>query len=299
MASGDADELQWLDAGGGYALALDDGRLVSRNAKGKKLNSVPAAIRDSEVAVQLRALRDWLVSHDASCAATVESWMLRSLPVPLSALAPLWPDPSWRRALLDTVVAPVSAGDEALDWEGAGLLRDVDGRGAGVVTLDGETKRLDVAQLAVPHPVLFDDLSEWRDFATDLGVSQGVPQLYRETFAKPDDIDRNAGQVGDFAHGQFEQLRHALGRCRTIGVTVSGGYAVCKVWESGELTEARYWIGADDPDSPAWTGDIVWIASDSRPIQLVDVGPVAWSEGIRMASLVYAGRKVEEEDDAA
>lgn len=297
MGAGD-EGLHWLDAGGGYSLAIDDGKLLCRNAKGKRLRAVPAALKDSEVAIQLRALRDWLASHDTACLATVESWMLRSLPVPLAALAPLWADPSWRHALGDTVVAPLTS-TGATNWERAGLLRDLDDRGAGLVTIDGETVRQRIERLAVPHPVLFEDLGEWRDFATDLGVQQGIPQLHRETFTKPTDVDGDATSVDTFANANFEQLRHALGRCRTVGASVSGGYAVCKVWEGGALNEGRYWIGADDPEAPAWTGDLVWVDANSRQLTLQEVGPVAWSEGIRMTSLVYAGRKVDDEEGEA
>jgi hypothetical protein len=41
----EASELNWIEADDGYALALDGARLVCRNAKGKRLSSVPAAIR--------------------------------------------------------------------------------------------------------------------------------------------------------------------------------------------------------------------------------------------------------------
>ncbi|HET7489623.1 MAG TPA: DUF4132 domain-containing protein [Acidimicrobiales bacterium] len=298
MTKAESADLNWIDTPEGYSLAIDGTRLVCRNAKGKRLASVPAALKDSEVAIQLRALRDWLASHDASCLGTVERWMLRSLPTPLTAIAPLWADPSWRRALEDTVVAPIGKSGD-LDWHRAGLLREVDDRGAGAVTLDGETTRLAVQELAIPHPVLFEDLGEWRDFASDLNVQQGIPQLFRETFNKEAEVDLEAASLSDFADAQFQELRHALGRCRTVGVVVSGGYAVTKVWERGALVEARYWIGADAPEAPTWTGDVVWVDANSRQIKLGDVGPVAWSEGFRMATLIYAARKVDDEEDAA
>src|SRR5262252_6504186 len=43
-------DLHWLDAGGGYALALDGGRVVARGARGTVLRSLPAALRRSPVA---------------------------------------------------------------------------------------------------------------------------------------------------------------------------------------------------------------------------------------------------------
>src|SRR5687767_6807181 len=91
---GETTELSWVDAGDGYALALDGKKLVCRNPKGKKLESVPKALKESEPAEQLLGLRDWLQGHDSECIESVESWMLRSLPVPRSVLEEIWPDPS-------------------------------------------------------------------------------------------------------------------------------------------------------------------------------------------------------------
>ena len=192
-----AGGLHWMDAGAGYSLAIDETKLVCTNAKGRRLSSVPAALKDSEVAIQLRALKDWLASHDAACLGTVETWMLRSLPVPLVALAPLWADPSWRRALEDAVVVPVTS-RAGTDWQRAGLLRDIDERGAGVVTLEGETERLRIDQLAVPHPVLFDDL---------VGEQAGLGHL----LGVGDLVDHRVdGGLRD--GGLVDLARHGLGR---------------------------------------------------------------------------------------
>ena len=295
MAEGAGAE--WVDAGGGYALAIEGASLRCRNAKGKTLSSVPPAVRDGEVATQLRALRDWLAGHEAECRSTVETWMLRSLPVPVAALAATWEDPRWRAALTDLVVAPLDRRGQA-DWSRAGLLRDAGAKHVAVVSLDGETVRLAVTQVGVPHPVLFEDLEDWREMAADLGVEQSLPQLLREVFRRGDDVDAAATAIDDFTGAQFDQLRHATARCRTIGSSVSGGYAVCRVWEAGEPCEARYWIGAEAPDSPVWTGDLVWVTPVGKTIPLGRVGPVAWSEGFRMATLIHAARKQEEAESA-
>lgn len=62
------------------------------------------------------------------------------------------------------------------------------------------------------------------------------------------------------------------------------------------MVEASFWIGADDPESPAYTGELVWIVN-GESLPLAEVGPVAWSEGVRMARHIHAGRKVETEED--
>lgn len=279
--------MTWLDADGGYQVRLTDtGKVVCRNAKGKQLASVPAALREHPEVVRLRQLADWLVRHDTECAATVDRWMVRSLPVATAALAEVWPDPSWRTPLRDLVIRA--------DGE-IGFLRDADaGRGVGIVTLDGDTRRLRPDAVHIPHPVLLDDLDELREFGAELGIDQQVRQLFRQTFTRPDSPKQGVNSVSDFANARFEQLNHALGRCRTLGHPVRGGSAVCPVFEDGRTVEARYWVGADDPSTEAYTGDLTWSTPDGTQLPLTEVGPVAWSEGMRMASAIHAGRVVEE-----
>src|SRR5690242_6062533 len=121
-ASVDDGGLGWIDAGNGYALTLDGGKLAARNDKGKRLSAVPKDLRDGEVADQLEALRDWLVEHDRECLATVEQWLLRSLPVPRAVLERVWDDPAWRKPLENAVVVAVDA-DGNRDRDKAGLFR--------------------------------------------------------------------------------------------------------------------------------------------------------------------------------
>ncbi len=104
------------------------------------------------------------------------------------------------------------------------------------------------------------------------------------------------GSVSDYEEGKFEQLNHALGRCRSLGYRVRGDFATSRVWEGGRVVEARYWIGAEYPEEETWTGELLWVDDKEQSIPLAEVGPVAHSEGVRMASRVYAGRKVEKEE---
>ncbi|WP_433273845.1 DUF4132 domain-containing protein [Actinosynnema sp. CS-041913] len=276
----------WLDAASGYQVRLgESGRVQARNGKGKVLSAMPASIKDDPQVVQLRQLSEWLARHEAECLSAVDGWMVRSLPVPWSLVAEVWADQAWAGALRDLVV--VADGE-------VGFLRDADAeRGLGVVTLDGDTVRLRPDVVSIPHPVLLADLEELREFGAELGVEQKVQQLFRQTFA------RTAHPVGktsvdDFSNGRFEQLNHVLGRCRTLGYPVRGGDAVYSAFEAGRVVEARFWIGSDYPEGETWTGELRWTTEDGTALPLADVGPVAWSEGMRMASAVHAGRVVEE-----
>lgn len=277
----------WLAAASGYHVRLgENGRVQCRNGKGKPLSSVPASIKDDPRVVQLRQLAEWLSRQEAECLSAVDGWMVRSLPVPAALLTEVWADSAWAAALRDLVITA--------DGE-AGFLRDADPeRGLGVVTLDGDTRRLRPEVVSIPHPVLLVDLEELREFGAELGVEQKVQQLFRQTFARPAELPAGRTTVDDYSGGKFEQLNHALGRCRTLGYPVRGGDAVYSAFEDGRVVEARYWIGSDYPEGETWTGDLRWTSEDGTTLALADVGPVAWSEGMRMASAVHAGRVVEE-----
>ncbi|MFJ9557582.1 DUF4132 domain-containing protein [Nocardiopsis sp. NPDC101807] len=285
-----AADLVWTDGPDGYALALDGSSLVCRNAKGRRLKTVPKKVRESAEAEHLRGLLLRLERHERECVERVESWLLGSLPVPASVIARVWADPAWRELLTDLFVVPAGGGD-------GGFLRGVDDRGRiGVLDLDAESVWLDADRVVPAHPVLLEDLDDVREFALELGITQRLPQLTRAIHRKPDAVEAGATAVEDYSGGEFDQLRHATGRAQRYGFTVRGGYAVCRVTERGRQVQARYWIGSEAPDYETETGRLLWVDDAERPLRLGDVGPIAWSEGIRMAELIHAGRRNTEEE---
>jgi len=297
-ATVDEAGLGWVDAGKGYQVTLDAGKLAAKNDKGKRLSSVPKEIRAGEVADQLEALRDWMVEHERDCNATVEQWMLRSHAVPRAVLEAVWTDPAWRKPLENAIVVAVGADGEH-DQARSGLFRGVDPKqGVGVVESDGETAWLAADRVAIPHPILIPELDAWRELVTQLGVTQGIAQLHRETHPKPQVLATSAsGSIDQFEDGKFAMLMHAVGKARQLGYKVRGGFATCKVWDAGAVSEARYWIGADSPDSETYTGQLSWVDGRERALKLSEVGPVAFSEGMRMASAIFAARAVEKQDE--
>jgi hypothetical protein len=259
------------------------------------LSALPKDLKECLVATQLVDLRDWMEEHGRQCLETVETWMLRSLPTPREVVATVWADPSWRRALENAVVVPVDQSN-ARDPSRAGFLRGVDPkRGIGIVNLDGETVWVDAPSVAIPHPVLLEELDDFRSLATDLSLSQSLSQLLRETFSAPTTLAADVVSISTYQGGSFEELNHALARCRKLGFRVSGGFAMCRVWADGKVCDARYWIGDDDPTGQTETGDLLWVDESLRTMAVSAVPKVAFSEGMRMASLVFAGK---DNDDA-
>ena len=286
--------MAWVQAGvGGYEVALDDdGKVICRNAAGRLLKTVPTKLADDPAVTGLRQLTEWLAAHRRRCLEDVERWMVRSLPVPAAVLTEVWADEAWQDVLRDLVVT-------GEDGAVAGFLRGADAeRGLGLVDLDGDTVRLTDATVRIPHPVLLEDLDELREFAVELGVSQQVQQLYREVWHRPAGQDATATDVDTYAGGRYKQLRELLGRCARLGYRVRGGYAVVPVVEAGVTVEARLWVGDYYEYDECETGSLSWTGPDGKVLAVGEVGPVAWSEGMRMAAGLYAGRTTEGEESA-
>ncbi|MEV4580984.1 DUF4132 domain-containing protein [Nonomuraea jabiensis] len=282
----------WLAAGDGYEVALVEGRVAARatsgRSAGRQLKSLPKALRDHPEVDRLRRFAEWLDRHAAACVAQADLWMVSSLPVPTGLLARVWPDEAWQSALRDLAVV----GD---DPDEVGFLRDATETGElRVVNLDGETVRLSPRTVTLPHPVLLPDLDDLREFAAELGVVQKVEQIHRATWRKPADLDGKATTVTEFSGGTYDSRFGLAARATTLGYRVTGGYATCRVRDAGTITEASVWIGEPYWEDEVSTGGLTWQDLDGRTLPLREVGPVAWSEGMRMAAALYAGRKVEE-----
>ncbi|QDT27672.1 hypothetical protein Enr10x_29900 [Gimesia panareensis] len=285
-------EISWLDADKDYGLGILNGKLVCRNSKGKKLAAVPKWLKETELADQLLALCDWLAEHETECRHRVELWMLRSLPIPREAVESTWADPGWSGALRNMVVTPVDAKGK-IDHEQTGLLRDVvSSKGIGIVDRDGETQWIKAAQILVPHPILIDGLEDLREIAVDMQFSQVVNQLFRTVFSATEE-QQEFKRIMDFQGGRFEQLNFATSLCKRLGYPVRGGYACNRIWENEVPLEARYWVGDDYPEAETCTEELIFVDEDQVPQKISDVGPVTFSEGMLMASQIYAKRKVE------
>ena len=275
----------WTPAGDGYELRLDGTLLRCRNASGRELKSVPKKIRESALGQTLQAVRDWLVEHDRECLDSVETWLLAATPLPGRLIAEVWPDPSWRAALENLVIADLT------EPPTVGLLRGVDDEGRiGLVDLDAETVWIHPERLLIAHPVLLEELDEWRGLVAELGVRQQIAQLARDVFMQPEGLSPEVATIIKYANAEFDMLQTATGLAQRLGFSMRAGWATCQVADTGAASQARYWIGDDDPWSSARTGELVFVDADEEQVPLAQVGPIAWSEGIRMAELIFAAR---------
>lgn len=285
----------WIEAPNSYKLSILNGKVVCKNAKGAILSSLPAALKEDPLTDQLQALVSWLAEHHLECLHTVERWMLRSLIIPTQTLLEVWRDPDWKSAITNLAIAPSNTKGH-VNTESIGLLKDVHPqRGLGIVDVDGESKWLHSPNVAFVHPILISELEDLRELATDLGITQPIEQLYRPVYAPaPSQLPLNA--ILDYQGGEFEQLNYALGHCKRLGYPVRGGYAICKVWEGESPLEARFYIGGEHPESQAFTGDLIFVNAQQQAVPIREVGPVTFSEGVRMATAIYSKRKIEKQE---
>ncbi|MGW0203859.1 DUF4132 domain-containing protein, partial [Nonomuraea sp. NPDC003201] len=103
----------WIGIATGHELTVEGTRrpvLACRTAAGRVLAKVPADVRKDPAAVRLAALCDRLGEHARAVHDRVESWMVRSLPVPAAVFEAVWDDPVWRETLTDLVIAPIVDG---------------------------------------------------------------------------------------------------------------------------------------------------------------------------------------------
>ncbi len=52
----------------------------------------------------------------------------------------------------------------------------------------------------------------------------------------------------------------------------------------------------EHPEAETYTGELIFVDSDQKPLKIADVGRVTFSEGVRMASQIYAKRKVDKQE---
>ncbi|MFI7439726.1 DUF4132 domain-containing protein [Nonomuraea indica] len=260
----------WITLATGHELTVEGTLrplLACRTAAGRVLAKVPANVRKDPAGVRLAALRDRLGEHARAVHDRVESWMVRSLPVPAAVFAAVWDDPVWRETLTDLVIAPIVEG--APDLGRCALLRE--GAWTGADTF------------AIPHPLLFgDELLTWKGRY----LTQVVEQVRRQVWTRPASMDRAFGVV-EIAGASYESGAAFERRVHELGGRIKGDKARFTVHapEPVGVELDLYWSG---PMSPASVEGMRFIAGGR------EIGDIAWSEGIRILMALDADRTVDE-----
>ncbi|MFE4310382.1 DUF4132 domain-containing protein [Streptomyces sp. NPDC056891] len=278
--------------------------LRCRTVAGRELKKVPAALVAEPVVRELTALAEWIGDHAAGVLTSVEQWMTQSLPVPAALIREVWPDPYWRRALRYAVVAPCG-GTEA-DVERAGVLTGVVPRPGGalvVAGLDGEERELGDAVVVMPHPVLLDPrgtglLEQWRKLLVSLGGEQGIEQVDRAVYVRPDCSPAPGSRglregISAFHGALFASGAHVERVVRSFGGRIDGERARFAFGHGGR----RYGMVADlrhqGPAAPvSLYGFRFAEARERQGAGAYDAVPrPVWSEGIRAMATLYDERE--------
>ncbi|MFE6069874.1 DUF4132 domain-containing protein [Streptomyces sp. NPDC056525] len=278
--------------------------LRCRTVAGRELKKVPAALVAEPVVRELTALAEWIGDHAAGVLTSVEQWMTQSLPVPAALIREVWPDPYWRRALRYAVVAPCG-GTEA-DVERAGVLTGVVPRPGGalvVAGLDGEERELGDAVVVMPHPVLLDPrgtglLEQWRRLLVSLGGEQGIEQVDRAVYVRPDCSPAPGSRglregISAFHGALFASGAHVERVVRSFGGRIDGERARFAFGHCGR----RYGMVADlrhqGPAAPvSLYGFRFAEARERQGAGAYDAVPrPVWSEGIRAMATLYNERE--------
>ncbi|WP_295016366.1 DUF4132 domain-containing protein [uncultured Micrococcus sp.] len=275
----------WIEVPTGHAIRLHGGEVECRNAKGKVLATVPPAVKRTDEHERLAVLADSLAAHRRQQRQAVETWMLWGAAVPSALLAALWADPDAREALHGVLLQePASAC--------TGLLVDVD---AGRLVLAGpDGARISAADgpVTVAHPALVEDVERWRAALADQGVEQHADQLARTVFRsgqvdwlRPAEDGPEGPYVlvytaGPAAHRDYARRMSAL---LPLDAELSPGRIAVRVREGGRTVVARLEIDGDSPENPSYTDRLAWFDESGRRLTFEEIGPLAWSEGVRLA----------------
>ncbi|MFF5970082.1 DUF4132 domain-containing protein [Streptomyces sp. NPDC012769] len=295
---------------GGYELAVDAWTgprpvLRCRTAAGRELKKLPVALRDEPLVRELSALADWIGDHTAQTLTTVERWMTQSLPVPAALIRQVWPDPCWRRALRYAVVAPVAAGAPgAPDVRRAGVLTGVapGPDGALLVTgLDGD-RELDDTLVVIPHPALLDPrgtglLANWRKLLHALDGEQGIEQLHRAVYVRPD-CSPAPGEWGAphgltvFGGAEYPSGAHFERVVTRFGGRIDGEQAGFAFGDRGRIYRMKAGLRYQGPLAPVDIRNFSFAeCGEGHGIGTYDaVPPPVWSEGIRAMAALYDER---------
>ncbi|WP_150163373.1 DUF4132 domain-containing protein [Streptomyces venezuelae] len=299
----------WRTAGD-YELALDPWAgpkpvLRCRRAAGREVKKVPAALKDDPVVRELTALAEWIGDHAARALSSVESWMTQSLPVPAALIREVWPDPYWRRALRYAVIAPSDGSGGGIAVARAGVLVGVGARAGGALVvrgLDGAERELDDDVVVIPHPVLLDPrgsglLERWRDVLGPLGGEQGIEQLNRAVYVRPDCSPALGALTTHQEMAVFQGVVHESGArfealVRRFGGRIGGERAGFSFGHQGRSYGMVAELRHQGPAAPVTLHGFRFTDCAGRHGSgAYDTVPrPVWSEGIRAVASLYDGR---------
>lgn len=275
----------WIEVPTGHAIRLHEGEIQCRNAKGKVLATVPPAVKRTDEHERLALLAHSLAAHRRQQRQAVETWMLRGAAVPAALLAALWADPDAREALEGVLLQEHASAR-------TGLLVDVQGGRLVLAGTDGARTAVAEGSVTVAHPALVEDVDRWRVALAEQGVVQRADQLARTVFRagqvswlRPAEDGPEGPYVLVYAAGPaaYRDYARRMAALLPLDAELSPGRIAVRVREGGRTVVARLEIDGDSPENPSYTDRLAWFDESGRRLTFEEIGPLAWSEGVRLA----------------
>jgi len=273
----------------GYAISLgEDGELVVKDARGKRLKNPPDKLRKHEDYQALVRGRKDDRSRAARARRVLEERMITGAPFAGDELTWLVEDDVFAPLLRGVLVRPLERPRDA------GLLVSWDEqRGVGVLPLDYDARWLGWTSVEVVHPMKLTDVTPWQDLLIDVGIQQELVQIFREVKNVPT-AQRNLTESSQLAGRETRSgtaveralmeegwvSRRGMARRKLSERTSTGVIAVEAWFDYGE-----YYM----PGEPTTTGAFGFSHPETgKPLKFSEVPAVLLSEAIRSLELCLA-----------
>lgn len=284
----------------GYTIAFgDDEEVQIRDPKGKRLKSVPAKVRQSDDYQALMRGRKDDRSRGKRARRVLEERMISGTPIVADELAWLVQDAAFEDLFRGLVVvadgSPERAPAVLVGWDST--------RGLGVVPLDYDAKWIGWPTVTIPHPSHLSDLTEWQDLLIELGLQQGLAQVFREVKSVPA-AQRTLQECTMVANRETRSAAAIERALMDDGWTARRGMAKRHLWlrEGDAITTVEAWFDYGEyymPSDETTTGAFGVNDVRGRPLPMSAVPGVLLGEIIRSLELAcsQAGSKKDDAED--
>ncbi len=274
------DYLLWLE------IAADGTVEVAVEKDGRRLKSVPTALKKSELVMKLQATVKELKEQKRRGRESLEKAMVESAVFPVQEL---------RNVLRNPVLAPML---RALVWTDGmhfGFLTDGGPAAAGVSLIDVRGEIVPAqAELRIAHPHDLLTAQEWASFMRLLFEEkrqQPFKQVFREYYPLTAD-ERQERMISRRYAGHQVQTQKTAALLKGRGWTVDYEEGLQKVYYKENLVVRMYamadWFSPADIEAPTLEEVRFFDRNTGDPVALEDVPPIVFSEVMRDLDLVVS-----------
>ncbi|MDB4994521.1 MAG: hypothetical protein JWM74_1953 [Myxococcaceae bacterium] len=290
----------------GYTVSFgeDDGEVIIQDAKGKRLKSVPPKLRKTDDYQSLMRGRKDDRARGRRARRVLEDRMISGSPISAAEVAWLVEDAAFAELLQGLVLVPRGGANGKQAAAQSGVLASWDAsRGLGFLPLDYDARWTGWLDVEIAHPMKLGDVTPWQDLLVDLGMQQGLVQVFREVKGVPlaqknltassllsNRETRSASAIERVLIESGWIARRGRAR-RTLSLRTDAGIVGVEAW----FDYGEYYM----PSDSTTTGDFGFASiPGNKPLKFSMVPEVLVSEAIRSleVALAQAGATKDEDD---